>query len=240
MDLSPLIWNSQSIEWSPWNRRPTRGPAASHGGRGQGAGPPAAHAHPPALPRPGADQQAAGRAARQGPGHGPAPRPHPGRHRLPRPRARSARARRARSRSPTGPPASPGPSAWTESPSTEAIASQAMLEAFQAELDEAGPDAAAGFNRLALTLNKASQRGAPVRVLAILDEYVDRPPDPDGEPLGLFFAMHRRPSRVGSGPRGVSSRVIRAACAPGAARSRRAGRPSAASRPGSGSRRSRG
>ena len=69
-----------------------------------------------------------------------------------------------------------------------------MLEAFTAELEEAGPDAATGFSRLALTLNKASQEELQRRVLAILDEYVDRPADPDGEPLGLFFAMHRRPS----------------------------------------------
>jgi predicted ArsR family transcriptional regulator len=86
---------------------------------------------------------------------------------------------------------------WTLSldadPATETTASQAMLEAFLAEVEEAGPDAAAGFNRLALTLNKASQEELQNRVLAILDEYVDRPADPDGEPLGLFFAMHRRP-----------------------------------------------
>ena len=31
-------------------------------------------------------------------------------------------------------------------------------------------------------------------MLAILDEFVTRPPDPDGEPYGLLFAMHRRRS----------------------------------------------
>jgi DNA-binding transcriptional ArsR family regulator len=85
---------------------------------------------------------------------------------------------------------------WTlsleESPVPEGIDAQAMLEAFQAELAEAGPGAAAGFNRLALTLNKASREELESRVLAILDEYVTRPPDPDGEPYGLLFAMHRR------------------------------------------------
>src|ERR671912_1855349 len=75
---------------------------------------------------------------------------------------------------------------------TEMNASQAMLEAFLAELEEAGPDAATSFNRLALTLNKASQEELLLRVLAVLDEFVERPPDPDGEPLGLFFGMHRR------------------------------------------------
>jgi DNA-binding transcriptional ArsR family regulator len=87
---------------------------------------------------------------------------------------------------------------WTlsleESPVPEGIDAQAMLEAFQAELAEAGPGAAAGFNRLALTLNTASRQELESRVLAILDEFVTRPPDPDGEPYGLLFAMHRRRS----------------------------------------------
>src|SRR5215218_10846559 len=87
---------------------------------------------------------------------------------------------------------------WTlsleESPVPVGADAQAMLEAFQAELAEAGPGAAAGFNRLALTLNKASREELESRVLAILDEFVTRPPDPDGEPYGLLFAMHRRRS----------------------------------------------
>jgi DNA-binding transcriptional ArsR family regulator len=87
---------------------------------------------------------------------------------------------------------------WTlsleESPVPAGRDAQAMLEAFRAELAEAGPDAASGFNRLALTLNEASREELESRVLAILDEYVTRPPDPDGEPYGLLFAMHRRRS----------------------------------------------
>src|SRR5918994_5605572 len=93
---------------------------------------------------------------------------------------------------------------------TEANASQAMLEAFQAELEEAGPDAATSFNRLALTLNKASQEELQLRVLTILDEFVERPPDPDGEPLGLFFGIHRRtriPPAQASGSGGVEPRA---------------------------------
>ena len=84
---------------------------------------------------------------------------------------------------------------WTLSigdTAAEPAASQAMLEAFLAELAEAGPDAAAGFDRLALTLNPASREELENRVLAVLDEFAARPPDPDGQPYGLFFAMHRR------------------------------------------------
>jgi DNA-binding transcriptional ArsR family regulator len=87
---------------------------------------------------------------------------------------------------------------WTlsleESSVPPGVDAQAMLDAFQAELAEAGPDATAGFNRLALTLNTASRQELESRVLTILDEFVTRPPDPDGEPYGLLFAMHRRRS----------------------------------------------
>ena len=98
-----------------------------------------------------------------------------------------------------------------ESPVPGGIDGQAMLEAFQAELAEAGPGAAAGFNRLALTLNKASREELESRVLAILDEFVTRPPDADGEPYGLLFAMHRRapgpdPSDQDPGRGGVAPR----------------------------------
>jgi DNA-binding transcriptional ArsR family regulator len=84
---------------------------------------------------------------------------------------------------------------WTlsleESPVHPGVDAQAVLEAFQAELAEAGYEAA-GFNRLALTLNKASREELESRVLAILDEFVTRDPDPGGEPYGLLFAIHRR------------------------------------------------
>jgi DNA-binding transcriptional ArsR family regulator len=92
---------------------------------------------------------------------------------------------------------------WTlsleENPVGEATTTQAMLEAFLAELAEAGMDAATGFNRLALTLNKASLDELLARVIAVLDDFVTRDPDPDGEPYGLLFAMHRRPGPLGHG-----------------------------------------
>jgi DNA-binding transcriptional ArsR family regulator len=99
---------------------------------------------------------------------------------------------------------------WTlsleESSVPAGVDAQAMLDAFQAELAEAGPGAAAGFNRLALTLNKASREELESRVLAVLDEFVTRPPDPDGEPYGLLFAMHRR---AGPDPSGGPARPPR-------------------------------
>ena len=99
---------------------------------------------------------------------------------------------------------------WTlsleESSVPAGVDAQAMLDAFQAELAEAGPGAAASFNRLALTLNKASREELESRVLAVLDEFVTRPPDPDGEPYGLLFAMHRR---AGPDPSGGPARPPR-------------------------------
>jgi DNA-binding transcriptional ArsR family regulator len=100
---------------------------------------------------------------------------------------------------------------WTlsleESPVPAGRDAQAMLEAFQAELAEAGPEAASSFNRLALTLNQASRMELESRVLAILDEFVTRPADPDGEAYGLLFAMHRRRSPAqDSGSGGVEPR----------------------------------
>jgi hypothetical protein len=77
-------------------------------------------------------------------------------------------------------------------PATEHTASQATLEAFLAELAEAGPDATTGFSRLALTLDKASLQELQDRRQEVLDEFAGRPPDPGGEPYGLFLAMHRR------------------------------------------------
>jgi predicted ArsR family transcriptional regulator len=76
-------------------------------------------------------------------------------------------------------------------PATEHTASQAML-AFLAELAEAGPDATTGVSRLTLTLDKASLQELQGRLQEVLDEFADRPPDPDGESYGLFLAMHRR------------------------------------------------
>ncbi len=92
---------------------------------------------------------------------------------------------------------------WTlsleESPVPEAVGNQAMLDAFLAELAEAGgPGAAVGLTRLALTLDKASLEELERRLLAVFDDFATRPPDPDGEPYGLLFAMHRRPA--GPGP----------------------------------------
>jgi DNA-binding transcriptional ArsR family regulator len=84
--------------------------------------------------------------------------------------------------------------------SAEADATQAMLQAFLAEVAEAGPGATHGFKRLALTLNQASLDELDARIFAVLEEFAARPPDPDGQPYGLLFGMHRQ----GPGSGGVA------------------------------------
>jgi DNA-binding transcriptional ArsR family regulator len=86
-----------------------------------------------------------------------------------------------------------------ERPVDGVFPSEAMLEAFMAELAEVGPDARRNFNRLALTLSDASLAELETRIMAVLDDFAARPPDPDGQPWGLLFAMHHRPS-PGSSP----------------------------------------
>jgi predicted ArsR family transcriptional regulator len=85
---------------------------------------------------------------------------------------------------------------WTldvgEDTAGEASAAEAMLEAFLAEFREAGPGAARTFSRLALTLDEGSFQELQDRLQALLDEFVDRSPEPDGEPYGMLAVIHRR------------------------------------------------
>jgi DNA-binding CsgD family transcriptional regulator len=73
---------------------------------------------------------------------------------------------------------------------TETSATQAMLEAFLAELAEAGPGAVHDFTRLALTLDDDSLKEFETRLREIFDDFAARPPDPGGKTYGLLFGMH--------------------------------------------------
>jgi DNA-binding transcriptional ArsR family regulator len=72
----------------------------------------------------------------------------------------------------------------------ELTASQAMLDAFLAELAEAGPGAARDFTRLALTLDEGSLKELQTRLREVFDDFAARPPDPGGRRYGLLFGMH--------------------------------------------------
>jgi DNA-binding CsgD family transcriptional regulator len=89
---------------------------------------------------------------------------------------------------------------------TETSATQAMLEAFLAELAEAGPGAARDFTRLALTLDDDSLKELETRLREIFDDFAARPPDPGGRTYGLLFGMHLQADAAQpSGSGGVSS-----------------------------------
>ena len=92
---------------------------------------------------------------------------------------------------------------WTvdvgEETAGEPSAVMAALEAFRAELEEAGPESVRGMTRLALTLNQGSLKELRDRLGEVLEEFAARPTDPGGEPIGLFLGLHRRAESGGQG-----------------------------------------
>jgi len=76
--------------------------------------------------------------------------------------------------------------------------SRPMLQAFLDELADAGPGAMRNEVRLGLTLSEASLGEFERRLMALLDEFVERSPEPGGTAYGLYLAMHRH-GRDGSG-----------------------------------------
>jgi DNA-binding CsgD family transcriptional regulator len=76
--------------------------------------------------------------------------------------------------------------------------SRPMLQAFLDELADAGPGAMRNEVRLGLTLSEASLGEFERRLMALLDEFVERSPEPGGTAYGLYLAMHRQ-SRDGAG-----------------------------------------
>ncbi|MPZ74313.1 MAG: helix-turn-helix domain-containing protein [Nitriliruptorales bacterium] len=68
----------------------------------------------------------------------------------------------------------------------------AVAEAFVAELREAGPKAVVEWSRLGVRLSR-DDRDELVRRMQELVADAARRDDPEGEPLGLYLAVHRRP-----------------------------------------------
>lgn len=69
--------------------------------------------------------------------------------------------------------------------------SRPMLDAFRAELAEAGPGAMAHETRLGLTLREDSLDELKDRIQAIFEEFVERSPESGGRFYGLYLAIHR-------------------------------------------------
>ena len=70
--------------------------------------------------------------------------------------------------------------------------SRPMLQAFIEELTEAGPGAMQNEARLGLTLADDSLAEFERRLMALMDEFVERSPEPGGTRYGLYLAMHRQ------------------------------------------------
>ena len=84
---------------------------------------------------------------------------------------------------------------WTvevTDPQYEARATHAVVDAFVAEAREAAGADFSHVTRAALRLSRADLEELGFRLQAIIAEYVERPPDPDGEPWAVFLATHRR------------------------------------------------
>jgi DNA-binding transcriptional ArsR family regulator len=69
---------------------------------------------------------------------------------------------------------------------------RAALDAFVAEVTDAGAAADLDTSRLALVLSPEHKALLEQRVEDVLQEFAALPPDPGGERLAIFVAMHRR------------------------------------------------
>lgn len=69
-----------------------------------------------------------------------------------------------------------------------------LVETFLEELGEADPETVQTA-RLGVRLNEAGREELVRRLGELFQEYVDRGPDPDGEPYSLFLAFHEDASR---------------------------------------------
>jgi hypothetical protein len=70
--------------------------------------------------------------------------------------------------------------------------SNTLLRTFLAEVAMV-PDDQVDASRLGLQLSAAHEQELRSRLAALLDEFADRPPDPDGRRWSLFLAVHPEP-----------------------------------------------
>jgi DNA-binding transcriptional ArsR family regulator len=83
-------------------------------------------------------------------------------------------------------------SAESAPPDKQVAANLAVIDAFRAEVLEAGPEASRYFTRLGLKLDQASLDELLDRLWDVAQEFADRPDSPDGDRYGLFIAVHKR------------------------------------------------
>jgi DNA-binding MarR family transcriptional regulator len=69
-----------------------------------------------------------------------------------------------------------------------------LVDAFVEEVAEASPETVR-LVRLGVRLSRAEREGLEERLIAVFQEYADRPPDPAGEPYALFYASYEDAQR---------------------------------------------
>jgi predicted ArsR family transcriptional regulator len=81
---------------------------------------------------------------------------------------------------------------WTLNVGEVENASLALVDAFRAELAEAGDGAVEALSRFALTLDDEARDDFVRRLSSLVEEFVHREPDEGGRPYGVLIAVHRR------------------------------------------------
>jgi predicted ArsR family transcriptional regulator len=80
----------------------------------------------------------------------------------------------------------------TEGGTWSPMVAQASLEAFRAELEEAGLSSMVHDMRLELVLDEASLRELSERLLEVIEDFRGRPQSPGGTHYGIYLGIHRR------------------------------------------------
>ena len=80
---------------------------------------------------------------------------------------------------------------WTLDVGDQDSTTQAVIEAFGAEVAEMPKDAIVELSRLAARLQPAARDAFSERLRVLVEDLVAAD-DPDGEPYGFLFGMHRR------------------------------------------------
>lgn len=76
-------------------------------------------------------------------------------------------------------------------PEDKSVEMLAVIDAVRAEMIEAGPDGWLAGARLGLKLSDERMEELAERLEALIIEYADAAPDPDGHRFGLFLNLHR-------------------------------------------------
>ena len=80
-----------------------------------------------------------------------------------------------------------------EVPADERLSSViAMIDVLRAEVLEAGAGSERSVSRLGLVLGEESAKELQDRLYAVAEEFAERGPEPGGQKLGLFIALHER------------------------------------------------